>query len=188
MSNVQAPYGFRHVGSLAGASANFEQVAFPISSSYATAIGIGDCVVFSSGKLQLAAAGTTQIAGVFVGCKYQSISLKQPRFGYWPGNGDASADAEGYIINSPYATFQVQSSGSAITQANVDKNANFVAGTVNTTTGFSAQALDQTTVGTTATLPFRIVKIGLVGSDDTSSFNQVIVVFNNQMLRGTTGL
>jgi hypothetical protein len=60
----------------------------------------------------------------------------------------------------------------------------------NTTTGSSGAALNQSTIATTATFPFRIVELYSSyqnygnGSDNTTSYNRAIVVANNAGLVG----
>ena len=197
MSNVQAPYGFRWVRNLSGGAPTYQVTTAYILASYATQIFKGDVVTWASGYINLATPGTTTIAGIFDGCEWQSQAMKQPRWSnYWPGS---DAPSGGYvkcqIITDPFAVFQAQSNGSAITQANVDENINFASGTGNTSTGFSGQSLNQSTLATTSTLPFRVINVGgptsvnnFIGSDNTSSYNSVEVVFNNAMLRNLTSV
>jgi len=67
----------------------------------------------------------------------------------------------------------------------------------NTANGISGMTVDQDTLGTTVTLPFRIVGLvedppGVNGTDITTEYNQVIVAFNNASTRtngaGPTGI
>lgn len=194
MSNVLAPQGFMPVGNESGSAPTFAQATGWILADYETAIYIGDVVVFASGYLNLATAGTTTIAGVFVGCQYTSPNAGKPIFGYWPGSGAVSGSLiQAFFINDPFAEFYAQSNGAAITQADVDQNINFVAGTGNALSGRSGEALDASSLGSQAdTQPFRVVSVGgptgFNGSDNTSSYNWVKVVFNNQMLRNLTSV
>lgn len=196
MPNTQAPFGFQHIGYLEGAAPTSGNAVRKIASGYNTAIYFGDPVVsVSTGYIQRAAAGTTQIAGIFIGCKYLSTSQGRTIWmRYWPGS-DAAADVEAYIINSPQALFQVQAGGAAtaIGFADINANANFGLGTGNATTGQSGAFLDQTTLGTTTTHPFRVVDIvqfpsGANGTDAASAYNFVIVTFNWQDFKSTTGI
>lgn len=190
MSNIQAPQGFMSVGNDSGGAPTFGNAVGYIQASYSTPLFIGDVVVFSSGYLNAASPGTTTIAGIFVGCHYSSPGAGRPIFGYWPGSGAVSGSlVKAYFINDPFAEFYVQSNGSAITQANVDQNINFATGSGNTLNGRSAQSVDQSTIATTSTLPFRIVSVGpFTGSDGASSYNWVKVAFNNQMFRNLTAV
>ena len=63
-------------------------------------------------------------------------------------------------------------------------------------TGISAYSVDQTSIGTSSALPFRIVGLysqfappGETGTDDTADYNLVVVTFNDtDRHSGTTGV
>lgn len=201
--NPTGGFGFRWTRNRSGGAPTCQLDTQYILSSYGTQIFRGDAVVFNAGYIQLATAGTTTIAGIFMGCEYQSTSLKQPRFSpYWPGSDSAQTAVKCQIISDPYAVFLVRSTNgsSAIAQASVDQNINFFAGTGNTSSGISAEGVDQTTIATTSTLPFRIINTGNIvavpssgflqfpANDSTTANNLVEVVFNNQMLRNNTAV
>jgi hypothetical protein len=194
MANSLAPFGFRCVGTRgAGATPSFEIDARKIAQGNTTAIYKGDPVVsLSTGYITRATAGTTQIAGIFKGCKYNSASqggkfIESP---YWPGS-DALGDVEAYIEGGEHAVFRVQANGS-ITFADVNANVNFALGTPNTSLGLSGAMIDTATINTTATHPFRIV--GLVsdppGENGTESgaYAHVLVRANFTDARSTTGI
>jgi len=197
MANTAAFFGFRQYSGN-GSAPTYEQV--PVRIAYnATAIFFGDPVLpDSGGYVVVGAAGTTQIAGIFVGCKYLSVSQKRTVWSnYWPGSDVASTNVvEGYIVNDPNARFLAQVGGSASTGAAVgDINANvqFAIGTGNTSNGISGAYVDiSVTPTTTDTLPFRL--IGLVteppGAPGTASgaYNYVIVAFNNVSTKQLTSV
>jgi hypothetical protein len=196
MANTQAPFGFRQLSGT-GSAPTFEQVAVRIAYN-ASAIYYGDPVQpDANGYVVVGAPGTTQVAGIFQGCKYLSVSQKRTVWSnYWPGSDVASSNVvEGYIVNDPNAKFLVQAGGSAtaIGYADLNANANFAIGTGNAATGISGAYLDQTTVGTANTLPFRIVGLdvdppGASGTDITSGYNYVVVAFNNVSTKQLTGV
>jgi len=193
MANTLAPFGFSHAGYAAGAAISSGMVSMKISSSDSTACGHGDPVKdLNTGYVTRWTASTTaaRLAGVLVGCRYYSSS--EQRIVYrngWPGSG-ATGDVEALVIPCQFGLtplFLVQSSGSAITQADVGANIDVSLGTVNTTTLMSGATADQTTINTTATLPFRIRGLfaGLGnGSDAASSYNWIIVAPNSAGLAG----
>jgi hypothetical protein len=196
MANIQAPYGFRHIGFLGGYAPNFANASKLVSASNGTAIYAGDPVTqLNTGYIAKSTAGTTQIHGIFIGCEYFSTSRGYTwRSPYWPGS-DATGDVTAWVIHHPEALFQVQAGGAAtaIALSNVGNNANFGAGTGNTATGQSGAYLDQTTVNTTSTLPFRIIGLvtdppGFNGTDTTTGYNDVVVAFNWQDFKSTTGI
>jgi hypothetical protein len=197
MANTNAPFGFRQWSGL-GSSPTYEQV--PVRIAYnAAAIFFGDPVLpTSSGTVVIGAAGTTQIAGIFQGCKYLSVSQKRTVWSnYWPGSDVASTDTvEGYIVNDPGARFLAQVGGSAGTGAvvgDINANVQFAIGTGNTANGISGAYVDiSVTPTTTDTFPFRLV--GLVteppGAPGTQSgaYNYVIVAFNNVSTKQLTSV
>ena len=196
MANTQAPFGFRQ-WSGTGSAPTYEQVAVRIAYN-ASAIYYGDPVLpDANGYVVAGAPGSTQIAGIFAGCKYLSVAQKRTVWSnFWPGSDVASGNiVEGYIINDPNAKFVVQAGGSAtaIDATAINANANFGIGTGNSATGISGAFLDQTTLGTTNTLPFRVISLvqdppGANGTDITSGYNNVVVAFNNVSTKQLTGV
>jgi len=191
MANTNAPYGFRQYAGT-GSAPTYEQVAVAIAYN-ATALYFGDPVVpTTSGtvaKGDIAGSPTVQIAGIFQGCKYLSVSQKRTVWSnYWPGSDVASTDVvEGYIINDPNAKFVAQIGGSSSTGAvagDVNANVQFAYGTGNTANGISGAYVDiSVTPTTTNTLPFRIVSLvtsppGSAGTE-AGAYNYVVVAFNN---------
>jgi hypothetical protein len=199
MANTNAPFGFRQYGGT-GSAPTYEQVAMLIKSDYTTAIYSGDPVYalatgyISSGD-PAGAQAAVQIAGIFIGCKYLSVSQKRTVWSnYWPGS-DNSGDIEAYVVNDPNAKFIVQVGGSSSTglvQGDINGNVQFSYGTGNSATGISGAYIVYNSVATTATLPFRVV--GLVtnppGANGTelSAYNQVIVAFNNVSTKQLTSV
>lgn len=195
MANTFAPFGFsQNKGT--GSAPTYEQVPAPIAYNTAN-IFFGDPVFRLSdgtvaGVTTGPGPGTGVLAGIFVGCKYLSVSQKRTVWSnYWPGSDVASTNTvEGYLVNDPNAQFLVQSSGgSGITQAMLGQLVQFAYGTGNTSTGLSGAYIDATSVGSTATLPFRIVSLTVpVGSSTavTGQYNNAIVAFNNVETKVTT--
>lgn len=197
MANVSAPVGFSQSGYLGGSVPTFGMMTRKIALGNTTKIYRNDPVKrLASGYIAqwTAAAGAAALDGIFWGCKYISISQNRTVWSqFWPG-ADALSDVEALIIpafNAGAATFQVQSSGAPITFANIGENIDVAIGT-GSVIGISGAMVDPATLGTTATLPFRIIGLlsdigapGANGTDNTTNFNQVIVAFNNNALAGT---
>ena len=151
MANVQAPFGFDQ-RSGTGSAPTYEQIAVIIAST-ASAIFYGDPVSWAipaNGTIVQApssSAGPAQIAGVFIGCKYLSVSQKRTVWGnYWPGS-DANGNVEGYIVNDPNAKFVAQTDATGLGQAAIGQTVGFVAGAGNTANGISTAYIDSTTLG-----------------------------------------
>lgn len=203
MANTNAPYGFSEwTGNMGSTTPSYGLLPRQIAFNDTTKIFTGDPVKsLSTGFVAQWTAGTavSQLAGIFVGCKYLSTSQGRTVWSnYWPGADVASGNVvTAYLIPcnlSTAPTFVVQSSGTAITLADIGANADVVVGTGSTLTGRSGASLDQSTLAATATLPFRVVGIysdngppGAAGTDAASSFNWVIVAANVSGA-GSTGI
>ena len=193
MANTNAPFGFRQYSGT-GSAPTYEQV--PVRIAYnASAIYYGDPVQpDSNGYVVVGSPGTTQIAGIFQGCKYLSVAQKRTVWSnYWPGSDVASSNiVEGYIINDPNAKWVAQTGGTGATAADINANVNFAIGTGNAASGISGAYVDMSTVNTTNTLPFRIVGLdvdppGTPGTE-AGAYNLVIVAFNNVSTKQLTGI
>lgn len=206
MANTQAYYGFLQYQGGAGGAPTFAQSYRYIAAGNTTPVYTGDPVMpvigTATGYITQAAAGTTVLAGIFVGCKYLSTSQKRTVWNaYWPGS-DATGDVTAYVIDDPNARFVVQTSfaGAAITGTTSTQTsgvqgqyAQFTIGTGNTSTGRSGAYISA--VGTTVTFPFIVVDYAVSfgnGGDPTTQYCNVIVGFNNEVWRtngaGPTGI
>jgi hypothetical protein len=195
MANVQAAFGFRHIGYLPGGAPDYQQLTRQIQSSNATKIFMGDPVIKSTGTNYIvqAANNTTTLEGIFVGCNYVptggTLTLQPSPF--WVGS--AASDATGYVINAPNALFLAACLNTAIVTANIGQMVGFAIGTGSTAGGaFSGATVDQSTLSTstaTTTLPFQVFDLykGVGnGSDPTTPYNWVVLTFNNQRFRAGT--
>lgn len=193
MANTTGNMGFKHIGFLPGSAPDYQLQAKKISSGNATAIYRGDPVVFSSGYIVAATVGTGQVDGVFDGCTFTDSSGLTK----WQPFCPASQTATAYVLAAPGSMFVAQANATAISQANINKNVGFAIGTGSTVGGgFSGYTLDAGQIGTTNTLPFRLVNLysdiapsGVNGTDNSSSYNMAVVTFNNQDFKsGQTGV
>jgi len=185
MANTYAPFGFRQYSGT-GAAPTYEQVEMLIKSDYTTAIFFGDAVLQdANGYITRAGDGpTTQLAGVFQGCKYLSVAQKRTVWSnYWPGS-DNNGDVYAYVVNDPNARFVAQAGAALnITQAAIGASISLAGGSGgNTANGISGMYLD--TVGTSSTAPFRVISLvteppGSNGTDITAVANYAIVGFLN---------
>lgn len=198
MANTQATFGFRHIGYLGGGSPDYQLSTGLIASANTTKIFRGDPVVrnTSTGKIEQAANNTANLVGIFDGCVYTPVGGTPQWAPYWNGGG-ASADPIAYIIDAPNAIFLAAALNTSIVTANIGENVGFAIGTGNTANGFSAATVDQSTLNTTNTLPFRVVapcttsgNFGVVGNggDPSTAYGWCVVAFNNQNFKQLTGL
>jgi hypothetical protein len=200
MANKFAPFGFQQAKGT-GSAPTYEQVTGVIDSGNGTPIYFCDPVDENAGYIIQGNPSAFPMAGVFVGCKYLSVSQKKTVWSnYWPGS-DSANPVEAYFINDPNAQFLVQTGNSAspgtvpVTQAMVGSMINFAVGSGNAASGVSGAYADTSTIiasGTTgsAELPFRIVGLatnvpavatgaGAVPYDPAAANNYIIVAFNN---------
>jgi len=198
VANTQTTFGFRHIGYTSGGSPDYQLSTRLILSTNTTKIFRGDPVVIdpTTGKLQQASSNTVNVAGIFDGCVYTPVGGTPVWSPFWPGAG-ASVDATAYIIDAPNAQFLVAALNTSIVTANIGENVGFSIGTGNTVNGFSAATVDQSTLNTTNTLPFRVIapcttqgNFGVVGngSDPTTAYGWCVVTFNNQNFKQLQGL
>ena len=203
MANVSAPFGFSQYQGT-GSSPTYEQV--PVIIDYnASAIYYGDPVTWQSdGSVARSAStgatpATLGIAGVFVGCKYLSVSQKRTVWSnYWPGSDVASGNTvEGYIINDPSAKFLAQSDSTGLALVDINATIGFVIGTGTAANGLSGAYLDTTTINTSSYLqynPFKVVGIynappGAQGTlSNSQAYDYAIVSFNNVTTRNFQGV
>lgn len=198
MANIFAPFGFRQYSGT-GSAPTYEQVATFCEYNTA-AMYFGDPVYRdgTTGGVKPDTPGTGILAGVFVGCKYLSVSQKRTVWSNFWGAADVASGnlVEVYVINDPNAKFLAQVGGSTTvgaTAAEIGSNVQFAYGTPNANTGISGAFVNiSVTPTTTATLPFKLVSLvtNPPGSPGTEAgvYNYVVVAFNNVETKTLTGL
>ena len=202
MANTNTPFGFRQ-WSGTGSAPTYEQLAVPVQYN-AGAIYFGDPVVaLADGTYSVASSNSAAngIGGIFVGCKYLSVSQKRTVWSnYWPGSDVASTNyVEAYIVNDPNAKFLVQSDATGVTLAGLNANIGFAIGTGNAANGISGAYVDTSTINTTNTLPFRIISLvvdppgsngtqTVAGGYASGAYNYVVVAFNSVATKQLTAI
>jgi hypothetical protein len=197
MANTNTPFGFKQYQGT-GSAPTYEQVEVQIVYN-ASAIYFGDPVTPNSSGYVVRASSSggssdTQIAGIFVGCQYLSVSQKRTVWSnYWPGSDVASTSTvTGYIVNDPNAKFLVQTDATGAAQTNINNTVGFTIGSGNANNGLSGAFLNISTAGTDNTQPFKIVSLvtNPPGSNGTEAgaYNYVVVAFNNVSTKQLTGI
>lgn len=197
MANTQATFGFRHIGYTSGGAPDFQMATGTILSSNTTKIFRGDPVKFdpTTGFIQQGADNVSTLQGVFDGCMYTPVGGTPQWSPFWPGAAGQNATA--YIINAPNALFLAAALNTSLVTANIGENVGYAIGTGNTATGYSGATVDQSSLNTTNTLPFRVVAVcttagnfGVVGNgaDPTTPYGWAVVTFNNVGYKQLTGL
>jgi len=154
----------------------------------------------SDGTIWPTTPGTDALAGIFVGCKYLSVSMKRTVWNnYWGAADVASGNSvECYIVNDPNAKWVAQVGGSTSTglaTTDIGANVQFAYGTGSASSGISGAYIDiNVTPTTTSTLPFRVVGLWTGPTGDptaaaaTGAYNWGIVAFNNVETKTLTGI
>jgi len=195
MSNPNTPFGFVYMGEGRGGGApgTGGHVERKIAAAYNTAICTGDAVQsLGTGYVSLSTTSVygSNTCGIFAGCRYLSTSQGRVVYSnYWP-TGDHAYDGVAFIIPTagyPSKLFRVQTYSTYLTFADIGQNIDINVGTSSITGGWgtSGMTVAQSTLATTATLPWRVVDLystyappGTAGTDDTSNYNIVIVQSN----------
>lgn len=179
-----------------GSAPTYEQIAG--KAAYNATIYFGDPVEIdgSTGYIQRGTTtsgttGATPIAGIFVGCKYLSVSQKRTVWGnYAPGTDvAASQTVEVYYVNDPNAKWVVWTDGNGVTEAAVGSTCGYNIGTGNTANGISGAYINYSVSGPNSdgTGPFRI--LGLAGNPPGSNgtewgaYARLVVAFNDVMTK-----
>ena len=192
MASTATPSGAEPIGTLS-ASGSFtgKMRSIAIAASYATNIFYGDFVkLVSSGTVEKdSGTATLTPVGIFVGCSYTDPTSGQyVNSQYWPAS-NAATDAVAHVIDDPNVLFRMQADGS-VAQTNLGNNAGVVQTAGSTSIGRSKNALDQSTLATTNTLPLRVVDF-VDGPDSAvgDAFTDVICKFNaGHQYGNTTGV
>lgn len=158
MATTAAPYGFRPVGILGGASWSDAVRHIKIASNYGTAIFYGDVVkIVSSGTVEKDAGTTTMTpCGIFVGCRYTDPGTNQLTFSQRYPASTVATDIMAYVIDDPNVVFQVQANAT-LAQTALGNNVAVVQTAGSATIGTSKNAVNASTIAVTKTLPIRIV-------------------------------
>lgn len=197
MANTFAPFGFSQYSGT-GSAPTYEQVVGFCAYNTA-AMYFGDPVFQNAdGSIYPTTPGTGILAGVFVGCKYLSVSQKRTTWSNFWGAADVASGntVEVYIVNDPNAKFVAQVGGSTsvgLAATDIGANVQFNYGAPNTMSGVSGAYIDITvTPAATATLPFKVVSLvtSPPGANGTAAgaYNYAVVAFNNVSTKTLTGI
>ena len=190
MANTNAPYGFRQYQGT-GSAPTYEQVVMYIASTDTTDVFFGDPVVpLNTGYITQATSNSVQIAGIFVGCKYLSVSQKRTVWSNWWPGADNNGNVEAYIINDPNAKFVAQFGNVSVAQSYINSGVGFNIGSGNTASGISGAYL--ATLATDSSMPFKVVALvtdppGANGTES-GAYQKAIVAFNNVSTKQLTGV
>lgn len=191
MANSDAPQGLTPYRHQAGGVIR-ESGAYRIASGTSSNIFRGDLVkLLSTGYLAVAAAGDTDLIGVFNGCSYVDANGNQIFSPYWPASATTlgSADVQAYVYDDPNVTYMVQSDSTTNSSlTHVGNNADMISTHAGSAlTGQSGQEIDLAAAGS-GTANLRV--IGLVEYPDNAfgQHSKLEVLINEHKYRTATGV
>ena len=161
MANLDAPNGFWPSRHLTGGTIRANE--YEIADAYASNIFSGDIVkLATTGYIQVAAAGDTNLIGVFQGVQWTASDGEVKFSRYWPASTSVKTGTKvkAFVYDDPNIVFAVQPlSSTAYTKdmegANCDIKAEHSG---STSTGQSGMEADISSVGT-STANLRIIRL-----------------------------
>ena len=198
MANTNAPFGCRLHSALSGMPNDQLEWTFKgIDKDDTAVIGFGDPLKrLSTGYMACWTATTavSQMAGIFAGCEYLSISQgKRIRNNYWPGT-DAAGDVDVMYVPINLAIpskFLIQTNSTGVALADIGANFDLTMATASTVTGLSTSYIDVSSANTTATLPFRLVGLAedyMKGNGTQAGAYNIGIFAANVSGAGSTGI
>jgi len=189
MANQDTVFGARACGNLMSSNYNGKVTAYTVLATDATAMFVGDFVkctgiagVGQDGKTRpvvTQAAATDTLCGFVVGFQVDSDYLNQIY-------RTASTLRTVYVCSDPYATFEIQASGTLAVE-DIGLNAEIVVGSGSTGTGLSGMEVDLSTKNTTSQ-QLRILGLSQREDNDFGADAKVICMINEQRFKTTTGI
>jgi len=191
--NVDRPNGLIPVGTITGAPWNDVVEVITLDATHA-AMYIGDVIKMTSdGYPEIFAAGDSAVTalGVVVGVEVNRGLNAATEFpGYMPLNIAGKV----HVVTDPSVIFEVQEDGvgGSLALADAGLNIEIINGGGSATTGVSGMEIDSSTKATTATLPFRLLKLvnrpdNELGSTATPNARW-LVKFNEHFYKQVTGV
>lgn len=199
MANANTPYGLFPFAYAWGAPYAGAARVYYVPSGNGTALYFGDPLLGVTNSsdangvptIEIAAAGGgTYVQGVFGGIANNAGLLTIPLLQSQPPYLPASTAAYIYVIDDPFVLFKIQedSVGGAMVAGAGGRNADLVAGTGSTVTGFSGWQLDSSTLQTTDTLQLRIIQALQEVDNAPGNYAKWLVKINLHQMLNLTGV
>lgn len=198
MANANLPRGLVPVRYQSGAPYNGAMNIAYVPSTYATALYRGDPLIWVTDAsdaigipvvARATAAGGNYISGVCAG-PLSGGDPAVPVLATDPQYHVASTGGYVGIITDPYILWEIQedSVGGVMTVGAAGRNADLIAGSGSTVSGWSGFQLDSSTLNTTNTLQLRIREtVQRVDNDATLDYAKWLVQINLHSARNLTG-
>lgn len=162
MTATAAPFGLRPA--MHGSGGVIRPSRRVIDTAYTTALYKGTPVLIAAdGTVNVAAANSGRIDGVFAGCEYTDATGKRNVSPYWPGTSGCT-DIVAWVYDDPNLIFEVQASATlASTTLAGGYGVSASPGSGSTLTGVSSASLDAATAGTTSK---QLIIVDLAAAED----------------------
>lgn len=200
MANTSAPSGLSPVYTSNGSPWNQQATLYCIPSANVSAFYIGDIVISAQGVTQnsngdwcpnIAKAAASGIArGVVVGFLLPDANPAggnfDPSIIYVPATKTKNYFA--MVVDDPGTIFEVTDDGDTVASTWVGQNINFTVAAPSSPNinPVSATVLDGSTVGTTSTLPLKILGLKRVPGNTAAAYARWLVRFNRHEFFGST--
>lgn len=199
MANANTPKGLIPYRYVSGAPYNGAANVYFVPAAYATALYIGDPVKATGASdangIPVVQIGTAAGGAYTLGAIVSIVAAGSPQVPILQNNPvyhPASTGQYVLVADDPNLLFMIQEDsvgGSIATATAGTKNADLIAGTGSTVTGYSGWQLDSSTIATTATLQLRIVQaLQQVDNEIASANAKWLVKINLHALNNTTGV
>jgi len=204
MANVDAAFGLSPSRYLNGAPYNGQANAYVVPASDATALFIGDPVIFAGSSNAAAIGdfgpGTLATVTQATGGTASTEAVLGVVVGFDPilGAGSDGRDSNIYrvastqrvvwVADDPQIVFEVQSDGTTVV-ADIGLNCQYIIGTGSAVTGLSGGELDDSEAATTLTDMLKILGVTKRPGNDLGLNNVLDVLINQHQFRtGVVGL
>ena len=199
MANANTPFGLFPFAYAWGAPYAGAVRTYYVPVGNGTALYVGDPVIGITNSSDANGVPTAEIGtagggaynlGVFVGVSNNAGLLTIPVLQSNPVYLPASTAAYIYVVDDPFVLFKIQedSVGGAMVAGASFRNADLVAGSGSTVTGFSGWQLDSSTLQTTNTLQLRIIQALQEVDNAPGNFCKWLVKFNLHQMLNLTGV
>lgn len=190
---VSAPYGFRPLNRLDGASYAGATRTYKIAANYNVPIFFGDLVILVAGGTIEKFTGTDAgfPVGVFMGVNYTSSQSQPLQAQYYPGTSVTNASAMVIVDSNVLYSVAVTTDASVMSTAalaSIGSNMSVIQGAGNTATGDSGVSVLAGSQATTATFPIRVVDVVAETATAADAFPELIVKINVNQFNNATGV
>lgn len=187
MSSTNSPFGIAPIQYAfgGGGSQALRTNSAGLASGYASNIYQNSPVKAATDGTIAIVGSTEAFLGAFNGVKYQPLGDRPRITNFWPASQAlaTSTNAEVYFYDDPLMLYEIQATGT-LAQTSIYDQGNFSAPTTgNTTTGYSAAALNSTLSGAGTQGQLRIIGLALeVDNDWGDAFTRVQVQIASHQL------